>query len=166
MKHYTELELIEDHYLPDPEVAAHAGVCEACRERRIRTARTLDESRDEFDRRVSAKPEGFWSAQREAIVRRTRESRSRVLNRREILRWAFAATFVILLGSGIYLESIFDRDPNRSGAVATATASNELPVVISLPSADPWASEELWGWEEAVAWESWIEPAESLEGTS
>lgn len=166
MNHSTELELIEDHYVPDPDVAAHARECPSCGERRLRVSRALEQSRDEFERRVASKPEGFWTAQREAIRQRTRASHSRGSNRSEILRWAMAAGLLVLVGGGFWVDALRDRSgPSQTIATATGIESGD-PVVIPLPTADPWASEELTGWEDAVAWESWLEPERQGGGAS
>ncbi|MGH9456339.1 MAG: hypothetical protein ACRD2J_01715 [Thermoanaerobaculia bacterium] len=155
MKHLSDADILERLYLPDPgERDDHLVACAACAARLALLAAELREDRGRLAARVDAKPAAFWDAQRAAIAGRIRTATVRPAS---TARWAAAAALVVLLGAGWFIER--GGDPGRpADATATVIASAPAEPEVLLPTADPWAAEELAAWEEAVQWESWLEP--------
>ncbi|HSN69619.1 MAG TPA: hypothetical protein VLV48_10255 [Thermoanaerobaculia bacterium] len=167
MRHHSELELLDEVYLPgQSEMTAHLAECASCRSRVERLRSELGSIRDGFERRVESKPEAFWEQQRASVMARVRRPAEPAFLR-PLGAWALAAMLVIAVGGGWILR---DRgaDPLENAPAATTSAAPvavEPPVdAVQLPTADPWAAEELAGWEEAVDWESWLEPGDLERG--
>ncbi|HEU5163631.1 MAG TPA: hypothetical protein VFV54_10830 [Thermoanaerobaculia bacterium] len=166
MRHYSELELLDEVYLPgESEMKAHLAACASCRARAERLRAELGSIREGFERRVESKPEAFWQKQRASVMARVnRPSERNVL--RPLGAWALAATLVIAVGGGWILRDRGTEVVPETAATVSATATAAEPAVdaVQLPTADPWAAEELAGWEEAVDWESWLEPGDLERG--
>jgi hypothetical protein len=164
MRHYDDLELLEEVYLPGAtETSAHVAACAGCRERLERLRAKLGSIRGAFDERVSRKPAAFWERQRAAVLERVKpRARHDAATMRS---WALAASLVIVISGGLLLRDRFEQvAPPIPVQATTATVAPEAPAAVQLPTADPWASEELAGWEDAVDWESWLEPGELQQG--
>ncbi len=166
MRHYSELELLDQVYVPgDPEMSRHLDACGSCRARLERLAAELGTIRGDFGRRIERKPEAFWENQRSAILARVKPQPDR--RAVPFRAWALAATLVIAVGGGWIVrerlqEPLGATQPPLTSTTGTAIASE--PPQVQLPTADPWASEELAGWEQAVDWESWLEPGDLEQG--
>ncbi|HEY0592727.1 MAG TPA: hypothetical protein VGF40_13230 [Thermoanaerobaculia bacterium] len=168
MRHYSELELLDQVYLPgEPEASRHLEACASCRAALERLREELGSIRDEFDRRVERKPEAFWDGQRAAILARTRKGTERAAVT-PLRAWALAASLVIAVGGGWMIRERMQEPADATRPPLTATAGAGVtaadPAQVQLPTADPWDSEELAGWETAVDWESWLEPGDLDQG--
>lgn len=168
MRHYSELELLEQVYLPgEAEATRHLEACASCRAALERLRAELGSIRDEFDRRVDRKPEAFWDGQRAAILARTR-TRTERATVTPLRAWALAASLVIAVGGGWMIRERLQAPVESLQTPPTATTGTAVvaaePAAVQLPTADPWASEELAGWETAVDWESWLEPGDLEQG--
>lgn len=165
MRHYSELELLDAVYLADdPETTRHLDSCAACRGRLERLRADLGSIREEFDARVDHKPEAFWNNQRAAILARVAPRPERAA--RPFRAFALAATLMIAV-AGAWIVTDRTRDPRAiqpAPVTSTAAATPAELAPVALPTADPWASDELAGWESAVDWESWLEPAALEQG--
>lgn len=169
MRHYSELELLDQVYLPgEAEMTGHLEECASCRGTLDRLRAELGSIRDEFDRRIDRKPEAFWESQRQAILARARGRSARAFTFSPFRTWALAASLVIAVGGGWIVYDRLQEPPVGSpGIVTTATTGTSAAAdaaEVQLPTADPWASEELAGWETAVDWESWLEPGDLEQG--
>jgi hypothetical protein len=162
MRHYSELELLDEVYLPgESAVSGHVEECGACRARVERIAGELESIRGEFDARLGSKPEAFWAGQRASVRRRIERKPDQGV--RQFRAWALAATLVVAVGGGWMLRDRDDGASRPANPVAPLAAPAPTPVatgVLQLPTSDPWAADELAGWEQAVAWESWLEPGD------
>ncbi len=168
MRHYSELELLDEVYLPgEPQMGAHLAACASCKGRLERLRNELGSIRGEFDRRIERKPDVFWERQRAAIVAKARRPPERG-GLRPFRSWALAATLVIAVGGGWIVRERWEDRPREPQTAATATTGSAAIVqqseALQLPTADPWAAEELAGWEQAVDWESWLEPGDLEQG--
>ncbi len=169
MRHYSELQLLDQAYLPpEAETTRHLESCGSCREKLERLRAELGSIRDEFDRRVDRKPEAFWDHQREAILARTRRGSDRATTFSPFRAWALAASLVIAVGGGWIVHDRMQgpavTPPGTAATTTAGTAAAAAAAEVQLPTADPWASEELAGWETAVDWESWLEPGDLAKG--
>jgi anti-sigma factor RsiW len=168
MRHYSELELLDQVYLPgEAETTRHLEACASCRAALERLREGLGSIRDEFDRRVDRKPEAFWEGQRGAILARTRKGTERATVT-PLRAWALAASLVIAVGGGWMIRERLQAPVESLQAPPDATTGSGVvatePAAVQLPTADPWESEELAGWETAVDWESWLEPGDLEQG--
>lgn len=152
--HYTEADLLETYYTQPGEsmpVMMHLAACEECSARYARLDRKLREAAVCQPQR----PEGFWSAQREAILAKIHGGRS---SRPLVRLLPLAAAIVIaVIAAGVF----FDRP---EPAVAPAPERIEAAV-----PADPWQSEELQEFGAVVDWETWgadTDTDDSKEGLS
>jgi hypothetical protein len=160
MPHFSDVDLLEELYLPgESEAGEHLRACSPCRDRLAALREDLDTIRTGFDRRIAAKPDSFWDAQRASVMAKVQRRRARPVLLR---RWALAATLVLAVGGGWLLV---DRGAApRSDPAKPPVASQTTAAEIELPTADPWAADELSGWESAVDWESWLESDQSQRG--
>lgn len=164
MDHPSEAELFESLHVADADgaVAKHLRICTGCAARMVRLEEAVRRARVEAEARIASKPDGYWSRQREEIRRRI-ESEEPSGRSPAMQRWAIAGSLLVLLVTG----GVFLTERQRVPPVAaTQTAVQAQPIVdpIPLPTADPWATEQLGAWEEAVAWESWLEHDHSPAG--
>ena len=161
MRHYSEIELLDEVYLPgESDMKPHLEECAECRASLGRLRSELGSIRDGFERRVASKPEAFWQSQRASVMARVKRPAERS-SLRSIGAWALAATLVVAIGGGWILR---DRSADPVQPATATTLAEPAAGTVQLPTADPWAAEELAGWEEAVDWESWLEPGDLERG--
>lgn len=167
MRHFSELELLDEVYLPgESPMSGHLAACAPCRARLEQLARELETIREDFDRRLERKPEAFWQRQSTSVMERVKRKKPEN-GLRQFGAWALAASLVIAVGGGWILRERGGEEPRPAPPVASAeqaSAAAEPAEALQLPTADPWAADELAGWEQAVAWESWLEPGDLERG--
>jgi len=178
MKHYTEADLLELHYVPSEETveaSTHVAECGECRQKFARLQLKLRGAAQGACPRIEARPETFWKRQRLAISRSIESGRleREVGNVRR--RWATAAAVILLVLSsfGVYRMTTDSPTPAptdqitsaatplASGSAASSPASAVLENVRT--DTDPWSSQELMAFHDVVEWETWI-PESQKEG--
>lgn len=163
MKHYSEIDLVELHYLGDEaaEMRAHVDACDECAARFRAISSSLADSAAKQRTEV---PEFFWARQKHAILRRVATERHPWW-RKPVARFSVAAGFALFIGAAwLVVASRQTVQINPGPAAVTQTASAAVdPTAIDPaaagdfdPSDDPWASDELAPLRDVVAWESWV----------
>jgi len=181
MRHYTEADLLELHYVPSEETveaSTHVAGCDECRHVFGRLQQKLRGAAQGACPKFEAKPETFWKRQRLAIFRSIESGRLDRQSSNVRARWAVAAAIVLLIVSfSIYriIPGSPDGGLDPVSSVSSSVSSPALPTngVVSSPAAvvlesvrtdtDPWSSQELMAFHDVVEWETWI-PESPKEG--
>ena len=168
-KHYSEVDLLESHYLKpcmNTEVMAHLDSCAECADR---YARLEEKLRSAAVEKNVEKPETFWARQKLSIVRRAEERRAKHISTARTLRVAAAAVLAFFLGGVVVYEAV---EPGLNAPVEkhTATMATAATTESKVKTADskvktedvqsvrdPWQSDELTEFHDMVKWESWVE---------
>ncbi|HEY5610756.1 MAG TPA: hypothetical protein VIL97_06100 [Thermoanaerobaculia bacterium] len=168
MKHYTEAEMLELHYIPGGLVPAirHLPECEECHATFEKLQRKLHEAaRSACADVVERKPETFWSRQRIAIMRAIeRQSAPKRPAVYSAKRLAVAAILVLVIGGSAALVTLQVMSPKSETPsrdlvqIQTVEHTEEMGVeLLDLQASnDPWDAKELESFGEVVEWESWI----------
>ena len=139
--HYTEADLLETYYTQPGEsmpVMLHLAQCEECSARYDRLDRKLREAAVCHP----AREEGFWAAQRAAILSRIQHgSSSRPLVGLLPLAAAILVAFVAI-------GAFFLQRPEPAAVPVPERVEAAVP-------ADPWQEEELQEFGAVVDWETW-----------
>ncbi len=150
--HYSEADLLETYYTQPGEslpVMLHLADCSDCAARYEGLDRKLRESAA----CETTKPDGFWAAQRIAIVHRVgAESR-----RPRRFRLAAAAALVVILGGSLTYRARAPHPPDARPATATVPASVTAAAETQPLAHDVWQSDELKDFHSVVDWESWVQ---------
>ncbi len=169
MKHYTEVDLLEVHYLPAEAlmpVHKHLSSCPECMSRydslqkKLRTAARLPCSL------VDQKPATFWDRQRFSIMRKiqARPAQAPAINTPPRSWIAAAAAMVVVASIVLVLTTRPDAGmapSNESIAlVQTIAPETEIDAAADVFQElravnDPWNSDELSPFRGAVEWETW-----------
>ena len=140
-QHYTEADLLETYYTQPGEsmpVMMHLAQCEECSARYER----LDGKLRAAAVCHPARPEGFWAAQRAAVLARI----GRAGASRPVVRLLPIAAAVLI--AFVAVASLFLQRPEPVAAPAPARVEAAVP-------ADPWQEEELQEFGAVVDWETW-----------
>lgn len=180
MKHYSEVDLLEVHYLPAAElvpVHKHLSSCPECMSRYDTLQKKLRASIGASCGRIEQKPQTFWDRQRFSIMRKIQEQPRQISRPSRSYAWVGIAAALIIV---VALALILGQDPSagmRGSAapeVATVESQEPLPEIDAAADVfqelravnDPWSSDELSGFRGAVEWETWTtEPARAAGGT-
>lgn len=169
MKHYTEADLLELHYVPSEETQEaqnHLRDCGECGNKFERLGQKLRSAAMSACPVLESKPESFWTRQRISILRRTQTSPQRQVGVLFRARTAVAAMIVF----SVLSFAIYRITPGSPPAVATGiqpdSSTLSQPVAAAVlesveTSDDPWSSRELVAFKDVVEWEAWV--AESSE---
>lgn len=164
MKHYSDLDLIEFHYLGEApaDVRDHLASCERCAKALREVESSLQESVEST--RIDV-PETFWQRQKHSILHRVRRERLPWWRGRAAQASA-AAMLLVMIGGGWLFVTRQPAAIEPAPAVVTQTASlTTTNAAATQPagalgdfgvSSDPWASEQLEPLRDVVAWESWV----------
>lgn len=165
MKHYSEVELLEQYYLVSgqDEVGRHVGECEVCATRYQRLREKLSCSAADHRQQVNSKPESFWVRQRMAIQREIARGNREM----PALAWRLAVAAVLLIFAGAAIVVVINSPGERlSPQVVQSVPAPEMtdPILATVSEnsvpADPWESDQLQPYSELVEWESWLAESE------
>lgn len=180
MNHYTEVDLLEVHYLPRTElvpVHQHLSSCAECMSRYDTLQKKLRASVGVSCSRIEEKPQTFWDRQRFSIMRKIQAQPRQAARPSRSFGWVALAASLIIVAS---LVLILRESPSAGmpGSVApdivSVEAGERLPEIDAAADVfqelravnDPWNSDELSPFRGAVEWETWTtEPAGTAGGT-
>ncbi|HUF16650.1 MAG TPA: hypothetical protein VMS12_01255 [Thermoanaerobaculia bacterium] len=179
MKHYTEVDLLEVHYLP-PEalipVHKHLSACRECMSKYDSLQKKLRSSAEVSCSRIEQKPATFWDRQRFSIMRKIQSHPRQVARKPAIGKLLAVAAMLLIMVSGVVLVREYSAaDPAPQGASDVLVEQKQAEPDIDAAADvfqelralnDPWSSEELSPFRGAVEWETWTtEPASDPRGT-
>ena len=148
IKHYSEAELLETHYMMPGEsapVMQHLAKCDDCIARYNRLEQKLRAAAA-----CPTKPATFWSFQRGSIMRRVDAKRRESTSAPRTWRVAAAAVLAFFLGGAVVYETVKPVKVVAPPPIqAPVAAAPELTV-------DPWQNDELKDFHAVVEWESWV----------
>lgn len=160
--HYSEVDLLETHYLKpcmNTDVMVHLDRCPECAERYAKLEEKLRGAASELS---VDKPETFWARQKLSILRHAEQRRADGRSRVRTLRVAAAAFLAFFLGGALVYEVIEPglnapvekHSPAINSTVSDAKSKSDDVQAVK----DPWQSDELKDFHSVVQWESWVEP--------
>lgn len=164
MKHYTEADLLELHYVPSEETQEaqnHLRDCQECRNKFERLGQKLRSAAMSACPVLESKPESFWTRQRISIHRRTQESPGRQVSALLRARAAVAAMIVFSILSVAIYRLTPDSPQTMVPAASQSASTLSQPVAAAVlesveTSDDPWSSQDLVAFKDVVEWEEWV----------
>ncbi|MDX1584228.1 MAG: hypothetical protein R3338_11580, partial [Thermoanaerobaculia bacterium] len=162
MKHHLDREeLLEILYLDEPsrECEEHLVSCALCHDQLTELRSEVESDRLALSSRVEAKPERFWSEQREEIVTRAITSNVGAFSLLRHRLGISIAMAILLVALGMFMIRTAREEIVAPAPVETVetAAPSELFEDDEVRELDPWETDELESFHQIVEWEEWID---------